>query len=333
MHPRHSCRLALEHQRLPSTPLRDSTMWPSSILPSSLSLNLNLVPASLQKRLARFLLKRALGSVLLLNNHQFDLDSQIDVSLHGLSLRDVHLNLESLNQALRSANLPLNATRGVLGSVSVTVPWLDLSGSSCTVQLDGVQLELSPVAIPDNDLDDNDHSSASSSTSSNSSPSSSAALRDHSPHAAMLASSIYMANEFLRQGGGGGGGAPPRLRLRPLRNPTLPNRWLHPFRRTLLPPHQGSRASNCLPASSTPIIANLVIQISNVSVTLTNHPTVPHTPSLAMEIPSITVDRAPRPFSKRPNAFPFHSFASVQLATVTVTATRRTQSFGHPNPW
>ncbi|KAJ3374657.1 autophagy- protein 2 [Allomyces arbusculus] len=131
------------------------------------------LPAALQKRLVKFLLKRTLGKFL---QHDLNL-AQVDVSMGTtgtLILRDLHLNVDAVNALIEDE--PVMAVAGSIATVRVVVPWMDLGGSSCEMEFDGVELCLAPKTV---------------SGSASSTPAAS--------YLEEMANSVYLANEFLRR--------------------------------------------------------------------------------------------------------------------------------------
>ncbi|KNE68694.1 hypothetical protein AMAG_13338 [Allomyces macrogynus ATCC 38327] len=131
------------------------------------------LPAALQKRLVKFLLKRTLGKFL---QHDLNL-AQVDVSMGTtgtLILRDLHLNVDAVNALIEDE--PVMAVAGSIATVRVVVPWMDLGGSSCEMEFDGVELCLAPKTVAG---------------SASSTPAAS--------YLEEMANSVYLANEFLRR--------------------------------------------------------------------------------------------------------------------------------------
>ncbi|KAJ3180104.1 autophagy- protein 2 [Geranomyces variabilis] len=108
------------------------------------------VPQTLQKRLLKFLLKRAIGQFLAA---EIDLDKlDVEFGKGQVSLHDLELNLDVgvvnvpdgriavLNDLM--ADIPFFVTDGHIKRINAFVPWTDLGSSDCTLELDGLQLEL-----------------------------------------------------------------------------------------------------------------------------------------------------------------------------------------------
>ncbi|KAI9341789.1 hypothetical protein DFJ73DRAFT_535723 [Zopfochytrium polystomum] len=127
--------------------------------------------ASLQKRVALFLLRRAIGQFL-----QSDLDpASLDVQLLGrgcVVLKDLELNLNVLNELLRST--PVRVTQGFVGQITATIPWRDLWSGLCSLELSDVKIGLTLT----DDLGVSETSAA-----------------EETP---ILSSSIHFAGDFLR---------------------------------------------------------------------------------------------------------------------------------------
>ncbi|KAJ1498195.1 hypothetical protein HMI54_012892, partial [Coelomomyces lativittatus] len=87
------------------------------------------LPAMIQKRLIKFILKRTFGQ-LIESNLQLD---QLDVSIGStgiLKLRDLKLNIDGINQLLPPV-FPFVLTQGSIDFLELKVPWMDLETSSC----------------------------------------------------------------------------------------------------------------------------------------------------------------------------------------------------------
>ncbi|KAI8824336.1 uncharacterized protein EV422DRAFT_519800 [Fimicolochytrium jonesii] len=131
------------------------------------------VPQGLQKRLLKFLLKRAIGQFLAAEIDLENLD--VEFGKGQVVLKDLELNLEVLNDLV--ADLPVVVTSGSIKSIQAYIPWKDLSNSSCTLELDGLNIEVASVA------DDPENGLSKSSQMSDS-------------H--IMSSSIHFAENFLR---------------------------------------------------------------------------------------------------------------------------------------
>ncbi|KAJ3015495.1 autophagy- protein 2 [Thoreauomyces humboldtii] len=131
------------------------------------------IPQSLQKRLLKFLLKRAIGQFLAA---EINLD-QLDVQLGNgqVVLKDLELNLDILNNLC--ADLPFIVTDGHVARINVSIPWKDLGNSDCTLELDGLNIELTPL------MDD---------------PAAGLSRSSHLSESQIMSSSIHFAENFLR---------------------------------------------------------------------------------------------------------------------------------------
>ncbi|KAJ3141135.1 autophagy- protein 2 [Geranomyces variabilis] len=131
------------------------------------------VPQTLQKRLLKFLLKRAIGQFLAA---EIDLDKlDVEFGKGHISLHDLELNLDVLNDLM--ADIPFLVTDGHIKRINAFIPWTDLGSSDCTLELDGLQLELrSVMEDPENGLSRSAQMSESH----------------------ILSSSIHFAENFLR---------------------------------------------------------------------------------------------------------------------------------------
>ncbi|VDK68942.1 unnamed protein product, partial [Anisakis simplex] len=61
-----------------------------------------------------------------------------------------------MNEALKSANVPLNVVEGYIGEVSVSVPWRELKQKSCEIQITDLQLTLQPLEHNGHDMNQAD---------------------------------------------------------------------------------------------------------------------------------------------------------------------------------
>lgn len=50
--------------------------------------------------------------------------------------------MQALNAALDEVCAPVHVQRGVIGEVSVTIPWMSLLKENCTVDIRGIALEV-----------------------------------------------------------------------------------------------------------------------------------------------------------------------------------------------
>ncbi|KAJ3182923.1 autophagy- protein 2 [Gaertneriomyces sp. JEL0708] len=131
------------------------------------------LPQSLQKRLVKFLLKRAIGQFLASELVLDNLD--VELAKGQVVLRDLELNIELLNELV--ASLPIIVTSGKISEIRVTVPWKDITGGECTLELDNICVEVTP-------LSDDPHYGVARSA--------------HLSESHILSSSIHFAETFLR---------------------------------------------------------------------------------------------------------------------------------------
>ncbi|XP_032871105.1 autophagy-related protein 2 homolog A [Amblyraja radiata] len=98
--------------------------------------------SSIKKRACRYLLQHYLGHFL---EERLTLQ-QLSLDLYNGSgrLRDVQLDVWSLNELLDSLGAPLEITDGFIGSILVTIPWSALITDNCTVEVTGLQLTCRP---------------------------------------------------------------------------------------------------------------------------------------------------------------------------------------------
>ncbi|XP_059810801.1 autophagy-related protein 2 homolog A [Hypanus sabinus] len=71
---------------------------------------------------------------------------QLSLDLYNGSgrIRDVQLDVWSLNEFLDSLGVPLEMTDGFISSISVTIPWSALITDNCTVEVSGLQITCRP---------------------------------------------------------------------------------------------------------------------------------------------------------------------------------------------
>ncbi|KAI8333041.1 hypothetical protein BC941DRAFT_516431 [Chlamydoabsidia padenii] len=99
------------------------------------------LPSNIQKRLYKFLLRKALGQFL-----ATDLDVEnFDVELlnGSLELRDLELNLDAINDLLMDTSFMV--VQGRVGSISACLPWFNWSGETI-LKLQGLNLTLKPIS-------------------------------------------------------------------------------------------------------------------------------------------------------------------------------------------
>ncbi|RIB23489.1 hypothetical protein C2G38_843653 [Gigaspora rosea] len=139
--------------------------WPFS----GWGLSIN-VPATIQKRLLKFLLKKALGQFLA---EELDLDN-LDVQLgNGLiHLKELQLNVEVLNDLV--ANLPVVIVDGRIGGIVAKIPWKNIWNCDCILEIHNLQI----TAVPEHVKPRNAKASPEDSH--------------------ILSSSIHFAGDFLR---------------------------------------------------------------------------------------------------------------------------------------
>ncbi|KAJ3197360.1 autophagy- protein 2 [Irineochytrium annulatum] len=103
---------------------------------------MNFLPAGIQKRLALFLVRRAIGQFL---DSELDLDN-LDLQLGNgkVKLRDLGLNLQLLNELCLSHNLPFEIARGSIGEITATVPWTNLWSGNCSLEIADLKVDIQP---------------------------------------------------------------------------------------------------------------------------------------------------------------------------------------------
>ncbi|XP_074087234.1 autophagy-related protein 2 homolog A isoform X1 [Macrotis lagotis] len=96
----------------------------------------------MKKRACRYLLQHYLGHFL---QERLSLE-QLSLDLYRGSggLRDIQLDVWSVNELLESVESPLELVDGFVGSIEVAVPWAALLTDHCTMRVSGLQLTLRP---------------------------------------------------------------------------------------------------------------------------------------------------------------------------------------------
>ncbi|MCO5565905.1 hypothetical protein L7F22_019580 [Adiantum nelumboides] len=104
----------------------------SSLAASSLS-------SALQNRILHYLLKRALGRIIKDGDLKLD---QIEAGIMNgtVEIRNVHLNSEFINDALRHS--PLRMDYGLVGSIFINIPWSNLWAGQLSIAIDDVDVAL-----------------------------------------------------------------------------------------------------------------------------------------------------------------------------------------------
>ncbi|KAJ3044561.1 autophagy- protein 2, partial [Rhizophlyctis rosea] len=142
-----------------------SSLWPFST---------RLIPQSLQKRLMKFLLKRAIGQFLATELDLANLD--VELGEGRVVLKDLELNIDLLNDL--AVDLPFVITDGRISAITATVPWKDIWSGNCTLELDEIFIEITPIP------EDPNHGLSKS-------------MADSDAH--IMSSSIHLAENFLKQ--------------------------------------------------------------------------------------------------------------------------------------
>ncbi|KAJ2725550.1 autophagy- protein 2 [Coemansia sp. Benny D115] len=168
-------------------------MWPTNW---SFSLPSWAVSNSLQKRLVKYLLRRTVGQFL---KTELD-DENLDVQLSGgqLRLKNVQLSEEALNDAI--SGLPVVVSSGVIGVISVSVPWTQLWTGHCELQIEDLvvktQLLDEEADEPDASMGSNEGDGADRRWAPKSRLAESIAMSEGG--ASILTSSVFIADDFLR---------------------------------------------------------------------------------------------------------------------------------------
>ncbi|XP_073073660.1 autophagy-related protein 2 homolog A isoform X2 [Manis javanica] len=99
-----------------------------------------------KERVCRYLLHHYLGHFF---QEHLSLDQlSLDLYKGSVALRDIHLEIWSVNEVLESIESPLELVEGFVGSIEVAVPWAALLTDHCTVHVSGLQLILQPRQGP-----------------------------------------------------------------------------------------------------------------------------------------------------------------------------------------
>ncbi|XP_029812574.1 autophagy-related protein 2 homolog A isoform X2 [Suricata suricatta] len=99
-----------------------------------------------KERVCRYLLHHYLGHFF---QEHLSLDQlSLDLYKGSVALRDIHLEIWSVNEVLESIESPLELVEGFVGSIEVAVPWAALLTDHCTVLVSGLQLTLQPRQGP-----------------------------------------------------------------------------------------------------------------------------------------------------------------------------------------
>ncbi|XP_039100718.1 autophagy-related protein 2 homolog A isoform X1 [Hyaena hyaena] len=99
-----------------------------------------------KERVCRYLLHHYLGHFF---QEHLSLDQlSLDLYKGSVALRDIHLEIWSVNEVLESIESPLELVEGFVGSIEVAVPWAALLTDHCTVRVSGLQLTLQPRQGP-----------------------------------------------------------------------------------------------------------------------------------------------------------------------------------------
>ncbi|XP_036286351.1 autophagy-related protein 2 homolog A isoform X2 [Pipistrellus kuhlii] len=95
-----------------------------------------------KERVCRYLLHHYLGHFF---QEHLSLDQlSLDLYKGSVALRDIHLEIWSVNEVLESMEWPLELVEGFVGSIEVAVPWAALLTDHCTILVSGLQLTLQP---------------------------------------------------------------------------------------------------------------------------------------------------------------------------------------------
>ncbi|KAG8522721.1 Autophagy-related protein 2A, partial [Galemys pyrenaicus] len=99
-----------------------------------------------KERVCRYLLHHYLGHFF--QEHLSLEQLSLDLYKGSVALRDIHLEIWSVNELLEAMESPLELVEGFVGSIEVAVPWAALLTDHCTVMVSGLQLTLQPRRGP-----------------------------------------------------------------------------------------------------------------------------------------------------------------------------------------
>ncbi|KAI9487439.1 MAG: hypothetical protein EXX96DRAFT_476198 [Benjaminiella poitrasii] len=99
------------------------------------------LPKNIQKRLYKFVLRRAIGQFL---QNELDLEN-FDIALinGNLELRDLDLNLQFINKLLNDT--PFVLEKGSVAIINASIPWSKLLSGDISLKIQGLHLSLRPV--------------------------------------------------------------------------------------------------------------------------------------------------------------------------------------------
>ncbi|KAI7888841.1 uncharacterized protein EV154DRAFT_539128 [Mucor mucedo] len=99
------------------------------------------LPNNIQKRLYKFLLRKAIGQFL---QNELDLEN-FDIGLMNgsVELRDLDLNLQTLNKLLNDT--PFILEEGKVACINATIPWTTLWSGDISLKIQGLHLALRPI--------------------------------------------------------------------------------------------------------------------------------------------------------------------------------------------
>lgn len=109
--------------------------------------NLNQIfpwPESIKQRLCRYLLEHYLGQYF----EQKIVLQQLNIDLYNgiVTLNDINLNCNALNEQLKSLNIPFEIINGSVGSIFVNIPWKDLINENCKLEVKNINVTLRPLS-------------------------------------------------------------------------------------------------------------------------------------------------------------------------------------------
>ncbi|RIA97429.1 hypothetical protein C1645_280628 [Glomus cerebriforme] len=97
------------------------------------------IPSTIQKRLLKFLLKKALGQFLA---EDIDLDLEVQLGKGLLHLKELQLNVEVLNDLV--VDLPVVITDGKIGGIVANIPWKNIWNCDCVLEIHNLQITVVP---------------------------------------------------------------------------------------------------------------------------------------------------------------------------------------------
>ncbi|OZJ06461.1 hypothetical protein BZG36_00455, partial [Bifiguratus adelaidae] len=102
------------------------------------------IPTNVQKRLYKFLLKKAIGQFLAreLELEHFD----VELAKGSVELRDLRLNVKVLNKLM--ADMPFQIVSGDIAVISASIPWTNFWAADTVLEIKGLRISIVPYSKP-----------------------------------------------------------------------------------------------------------------------------------------------------------------------------------------